>query len=77
MREYILLLLIGFLGESVVFYKKKIYGLKIYYRFYFASVLKRMLVIVGYIVFGFLETEYIVIVKGVSEILKLMVRFKI
>ncbi|XP_013085670.2 endoplasmic reticulum transmembrane helix translocase-like [Biomphalaria glabrata] len=59
-------------GETVVPQKKKTHGLKIYHRFHFQSVLKRMSVILGHTPAGSTEVQYSVAVKGAPETLKSM-----
>ncbi|KAL3871745.1 hypothetical protein ACJMK2_039723 [Sinanodonta woodiana] len=59
-------------GESVIPLKKKSHGLKIFHRYHFSSVLKRMSVIAGHTPTGSVETEYISAVKGAPETLKEM-----
>ncbi|KAH9507578.1 hypothetical protein Btru_051511 [Bulinus truncatus] len=59
-------------GETVVPQKKKTHGLKIYHRFHFQSVLKRMSVVIGHTPAGSTEIQYSAAVKGAPETLKPM-----
>ena len=60
-------------GETVISTRKKMHGLKIFHRYHFSSVLKRMSVIAGHTPPGSTETEYIATVKGAPETIKAMV----
>ncbi|CAG9858501.1 unnamed protein product, partial [Phyllotreta striolata] len=59
-------------ADAVVPKKGRLSGLKIFHRFHFSSVLKRMSVIAGYNPVGSTDTVYIATVKGAPETLKPM-----
>ncbi|KAK3854496.1 hypothetical protein Pcinc_039026 [Petrolisthes cinctipes] len=61
-------------GEAVIPKRGKLPGLKIFHRFHFSSILKRMAVVCGYTMPGAADTVYLATVKGAPETIRSMLR---